>query len=236
MRPLGFSTGAIAPGNLDEALRMLDGIAVEAVELSALRIRELPELLDFAERTDLGRFSHVSIHAPTDYSAEQEAEVVERLSALSDRGWPIVAHPDTIRDYRLWKQFGPLLLIENMDKRKPLGRTVEELSRVFDELPDAQMCFDIAHARQVDTSMTEAYKIAKAFRSRIKQIHISTIGSSSKHAPISPSAERSFRSLASLIPISAPAILETPVRADQFEEQLAMAARSLEMSLTGQIG
>ena len=79
-----------------------------------------------------------------------------------------------------------------MDKRKPVGRTVEELKRIFDKLPDAQMCFDIAHARQVDTSMTIAYSIAQAFRGMIKQIHISTVNTSrgttsSLPTPLTPS-------------------------------------------------
>lgn len=236
MRPLGFSTGALALGDFEQALRMLGGIAVDAIELSALRIRELPDLLEFVKSADLGRFSHISIHAPTDYTAEQEPSVIEQLSLLNDKGWPVIAHPDAINDYALWRRLGPLLLIENMDKRKPVGRTVKELYGVFKKLPDAQMCFDIAHARQVDTSMTESYKIAKAFRHLIKQIHISTISSSSKHDLISPNAAHSFRSVANLIPRSTPAILETPVRVDQLKEQLKMAACSLNASLPGRVG
>jgi hypothetical protein len=184
----------------------------------------------------LARFSHISVHAPTDYTGDQEAIVVEQLAFFNDRGWPIVAHPDVIRDYTPWKRLGAFLFIENMDKRKPVGRTVEELNRIFDELPDAQMCFDIAHARQVDTSMTEAYRIAKAFRGRIKQIHISTVNTSSKHDLISPNAAHSFRVLSSLIPTKIPAILETPVRSDQLKEQLELAACSLDTSLASQTG
>ncbi|MHC5542169.1 hypothetical protein ACYOEI_28440 [Singulisphaera rosea] len=45
MRPFGFSTGALSPGDFDRALEMLDGVVVEAIELSALRNRELPILL-----------------------------------------------------------------------------------------------------------------------------------------------------------------------------------------------
>ena len=93
MRPFGFSTGALAPGHFDQALKMLDGITVEAIELSALRIRELPDLLEFASHADLSRFSHISVHAPTDYQDDQEAAVVRQLTAFSEKGWPIVAPP-----------------------------------------------------------------------------------------------------------------------------------------------
>jgi hypothetical protein len=98
-------------------------------------------------------------------------------------------------------------------------------------LPDAQMCFDIAHARQVDTSMTIAYSIAQAFRGMIKQIHISTVNTSSRHDLITPNAARSFHALASIIPSTIPAILETPVRHGQLAEQLEMGKFSLDTSL-----
>jgi hypothetical protein len=228
MRPFGFSTGALALGDFRLALRMLEGIEVEAIELSALRVRELPALVAFARHADLARFSYVSIHAPTDYDAAEEADVVEQLASLAEKGWPIVVHPDAMRDGPLWKRFGSLLCIENMDKRKPVGRTTEELGRVFDAFPDARMCFDIGHARQVDTSMTEAYRIVRDFSSRIEQVHISVVGTSSKHDLISPNAAQAFRRVASLIPSTAPAILETPARREQLRTQLDLAAASLD--------
>jgi hypothetical protein len=230
MRPFGFSTGALALGDFEQALNMLEGIDVQAIELSALRIHELPSLLKFVKRTDLSLFSHISVHAPTDYASDQETSLVEQLAYFAERGWPIIAHPDVIRDYSPWKQLGSILYIENMDKRKLVGRTVEELQRIFEKLPDAKMCFDIAHARQVDTSMTEAYRIVKAFRGMIKQIHISVVNTSSKHDLITPNVAHSFHSVAFLIPSTVPAILETPVRGEQLREQLVMAEASLNIS------
>src|SRR5262245_9463535 len=228
MRPLGFSTRALALGDFRLALRMLEGIEVEAIELSALRVRELPSLVAFARHADLARFSYVSIHAPTDYDAAEEAGVVEQLANLAEKGWPIVVHPDALRDGALWKRFGPLLCIENMDKRKPMGRTTEELGRIFEAFPEARMCFDIGHARQIDTSMTEAYRIVRHFSDRSAQVHISVVGTSSKHDLISPNAVHAFRRVASLIPSAVPAILETPARREQLRTQLDLAASSLD--------
>src|SRR5437868_4489058 len=198
MRPFGFSTGALALGDFELALQMLEGINVAAIELSALRVRELPSLMAFAGHADLGRFSYVSVHAPTDYAGAQETDVVDRLTDFIERGWPVVAHPDVIRDFSPWKQLGSLLCIENMDKRKPVGRTVKELERIFDKLPESRMCLDIGHARQVDTSMTEAYRIAKTFGDRIEQIHISVVNTSSKHDLLSPNAVHAFHQVAYL--------------------------------------
>src|SRR4051812_34796986 len=104
MRRFGFSTGALAPGDFKQALQMLEGIAVEAIELSALRVHELPRLLEFARQADLARFTHISVHAPTDYACDHEAKVVEQLTFFAEKKWPIVAHPDAIRDYSPWKQ------------------------------------------------------------------------------------------------------------------------------------
>jgi hypothetical protein len=227
MRPFGFSTGALALGDFELALRMIEGIRVEAIELSALRVRELPSLAAFARQADLDRFSYVSVHAPTDYDAAQEAGVVEQLAGLADRSWPIVVHPDVVRDHSLWERFGSRLCIENMDKRKPVGRTADELRRIFDQFPDARMCFDIGHARQVDTSMTEAYRIVRDFAGRIEQIHISVVNTSSKHDLITPNAAQAFRRVASSIPATIPAILETPVAREQIRLQLELAAASL---------
>ena len=228
MRPFGFSTGALALGDFKLALRMIEGIRVEAIELSALRVRELSSLAAFTRQADLDRFSYVSVHAPTDYDAAQEADVVEQLAGLAERGWPIVVHPDVLRDHSLWKRFGSRLCIENMDKRKPVGRTAEELRRIFDRFPDARMCFDIGHARQVDSSMTEAYRIVRDFAGRIEQVHISVVTTSSKHDLITPNAAQAFRRVASSIPATIPAILETPVARERIRSQLELAAASLD--------
>ncbi|MGP0069204.1 MAG: hypothetical protein ACLQGP_37090 [Isosphaeraceae bacterium] len=232
MRPFGFSTGALALGDFGLALKMLDGIDVAAIELSALRLRELPGLVAFVRHADLTRFSYVSVHAPTDYDGARETDVVDRLIDFAEKGWPIVAHPDVIRDHSPWKQLGSLLCIENLDKRKPVGRTVGELERIFDRLPDARMCFDIGHARQVDTSMTEAYRLAKTFRDKIAQIHISVVNSSSKHDLLSPNAAHAFHQVAYLIPPEIPAILEMPARREQLRQQLDLAAASLDGALS----
>jgi hypothetical protein len=105
MRPFGFSTGALALGDFDQALKMLDGIKVEAIELSALRLRELPKLLEFVSRSDLTRFSHISVHAPTDYTSDQEAAVVKKLTASTrggGRSLPIRMSSGTMHSGSKW--------------------------------------------------------------------------------------------------------------------------------------
>jgi hypothetical protein len=136
-------------------------------------------------------------------------------------------HPDAVHDWSHWEGFGDFLCIENMDKRKPTGRTAEELDGIFQRVPDASFCFDIGHARQVDSTMTEAYVILKAFGGRLRQVHLSEVNTRSKHDPLSYGSILAFREVAHLIPESVPVILETPVREDQIELEIERAIESL---------
>ena len=72
-----------------------------------------------------------------------------------------VMHPDTIEDPSKYVALGRDLVIENMDSRKPVGRTANELRSLFGELPEAGFCFDIAHAWSVDRTMQSAERFAR---------------------------------------------------------------------------
>jgi hypothetical protein len=225
MWSIGFSTGALFKEFIAKGVDLSRELKLRSVELSALRLRELPSLIDFVNRHDLSCFTYVSLHAPTDFSPEQEADVAKQLLAVAlKKRWFVVVHPDCIRDVEAWRPFGEWLCIENMDKRKPVGRTVRELEEVFAVLPEARLCFDIAHARQVDTSMTEAYRILKRFRERICQVHMSEVTSTSKHDRISDAAVRSFREVVARIP-NVPIILESPVTRESAVSELEQANR-----------
>jgi sugar phosphate isomerase/epimerase len=232
MQILGFSTGALAEGDVSRGVAIVSVLGLEAIELSALRVREVHALEEVASSTDLAAFAYISLHAPTDYAEEQEAEVAERLYDLAARrGWPVVVHPDCIQGAELWKPFGALLCIENMDKRKPVGRTAAELEMWFAEFPDARLCFDIGHAQQVDPSMTEAYRILRRFGDRICQIHLSEVTTSSKHDRISETAIRAFSEVADHLPLGVPVILETPVGGEEARVELMQAERVFEAVL-----
>lgn len=226
MRLIGFSTGAVAYSDFRFALELLQNEPVNCVELSALRLHEVEPLTTAICSLDLHRYKYVSFHAPSKYGPDEEQPLVERLRSLPSE-WPIVLHPDVIRDFSLWRPFGSRLAIENMDRRKPVGRTVEELQEIFANLPDATMCFDIGHARQVDTSMTEAYRLLKHFQSRLKQIHISEVNTASQHDPISYAAKIDFQEVASLIPRDIPIIIESRVTQSEIGNEISRAAEAI---------
>ncbi|MGH9721977.1 MAG: hypothetical protein ACRD8O_17355 [Bryobacteraceae bacterium] len=196
---------------------MLREARVEAVELSALRIDELEPLVSAIPELDLRQFSFVSIHAPSRFTADREGWVVDRLSSLKGNCYPIVVHPDVLYTPALWNQFGDALLVENMDKRKPIGRNVREMQEIFESLPAARFCFDIGHVRQVDPSMTEASLLLHAFGDRLAEVHISEVNTASRHDPISRNAVIAFRRVAMYIPEEVPVILETLIDVGQSE-------------------
>jgi len=223
MRPIGFSTGALAYGDFRQGLAALVGKHTTTVELSARRDKELAPLVHALDSLDLSAFTYLSVHAPSKFEQERELDIVRLLGAVASRGWRIVLHPDAIRDVALWNSFGPLLLIENMDKRNNYGRTERELSEIFAKLPQAGLCFDIGHCRQVDPTMNEANLILRAFGDRLRQLHVSEVNSRSTHDPLSGAAIDAFRAVASLIPENIPLILESPVREEDVNREIEQA-------------
>ena len=222
MGSLGFSTGALAKGDFQSALQQMTGKSLTAVELSALRVEELPRLMESANSLDLGSYNYVSVHAPSSFSADEEGRVVELLHSCP-KNWKIVVHPDAIKDVSKWVVFGRQLVIENMDRRKADGRTADELARWFGRLPEALLCVDLAHAQQLDTTMTEAYLILTRFHDRVCQVHISELDSASHHYPLSQGTVKAFSEVAGLIPKEAAVIIESRITADNLDSEVAKA-------------
>lgn len=88
MRPFGFSTGSLAFGDFRRALKMMERIPLDAVELSALREDELHPLLDALASLELARFTHVSLHAPSRLYTFTEQHLCKALADL-DGKYPI---------------------------------------------------------------------------------------------------------------------------------------------------
>jgi hypothetical protein len=96
-----------------------------------------------------------------------------------------------------------------MDKRKPTGQTAKSLAEIFQLLPNASLCFDIGHARQVDPTMSEAWTILQRFHNRIKQLHVSEVNTQSRHDRLSIESVLAFRRVSHLLPADVPIILES---------------------------
>ena len=224
-RVFGFSTGSVALNDVSCGLAIASYLSAKAVELSALREDELDPLLGLLSdlEDELKQFDYVSFHAPSRRFRFTEVEFVEKLRPVAARGWAIIVHPDVIEDFALWKNLGSAVCIENMDKRKEIGRTASQLQKIFDKLPEATFCFDIGHARQVDPTMMEASLFLRKFSHRLRQVHMSFVNTQSRHERLNFESIYAFRLVSHWIKDSIPIILETPVTADEVVEEISMA-------------
>lgn len=227
MRIVGFSTGALARGDFRRALQMLAGKKLSAVELSALRQDELHPLVSQLGRLDLSGFHYVSFHAPSSIEPGFEQEALGILEEVAGLGWPIIVHPDAMHRPREWARLGDRLCLENMDKRKPVGQTAEQLAGFFELLPESSFCFDIGHARQVDPTMAGASSILLRFRERIQQLHVSEVNSQSKHDSLSIESILAFQKVSHLLPLDVPVILESRVAESEIGEEVRRACDAL---------
>ncbi len=227
MRLIGFSTGALTRGDFRTALQIMAQTHVRAVELSALRQDELIPLINDLSDVELREFRYVAFHVPSFMDRDFEPVAIKALREVAFRDWPMIMHPDAMVDLSSWEHFGDLLCIENMDKRKPIGQTVTDLSEIFKVLPRASLCFDIGHARQVDPTMSEAAAILKCFKGRLRQLHISEVNSQSKHDPLSFESILAFQKVAHLIPESIPVIVESRVSQDEVDEEIQNVRKAL---------
>ena len=165
---VGCSTGYMVDSRGDWRTLVEQAAATStlAVELSALSEAELPGLVGFL-RGDLPMpFHYLSVHAPSKGLALSEDERVGLLMRLPPRVRAIVTHPDVIEDVAAWRPLGRRLVIENMDARKSDGQTADELAPLFEALPLAGFCFDIAHAKHVDPTLAEGRALLDRFVAR----------------------------------------------------------------------
>src|SRR5690606_3722093 len=169
-----------------------------------------------------------SFHAPSRYDTTRELDLIEKLAKGVPERWPVILHPDASRDLRGWQCLGSRLAIENMDRRKSTGRTVEESWEIFEVLPEAKLCCDVGHARQVDTTMIEASLILREFGHRLVEAHVSEVDTLGKHSRLSDSTISAFQRVANLIPDEVPLIIESPVE----ENEIIAEVERVELAFT----
>lgn len=211
MHPIGYNTGALYKGNWKRAIEELKDTKFTAIEIGLLREHEFfPFVEEDSHKLDLSMFSHISVHAPKleEVGLKTELDLVKGLRTLP-KSWAIAHHPDSIKDFSLWAEFGSRLRLENMDPRKASCQTVKDMEKIFTELPDASMCFDIAHAERVDATMELGKEICLRFTDRIKELHVSKVAFDGKHIAIDVEILKSFSKIAEYLPKNCPIILES---------------------------
>jgi hypothetical protein len=220
MRPIGFSTGALAKGDFLRGIELQRANhRVRVVELSALRDHELPVLLQATPGLELAGFDYVSVHAPSKLGGLSERELFESLSALPPH-WPIIAHPEILLTPAWWRTLGPRLCLENMDNRKTRARTIVEMRAMFRDYPQASFCLDVGHARQIDPTMSVALHMLLDHGPRLRQLHVSEVGPRGEHLPVGTTARWAFERIAHHVPWGCPLIIESVVNIEAMESEL----------------
>ncbi|MDO9354653.1 MAG: hypothetical protein Q7T55_13230 [Solirubrobacteraceae bacterium] len=216
--PVGASTGWLAadqraageapewPVLAGRAKRQFAG----AVELAALSEPELPALIEWLVQRPSLPFDFLSLHAPSKARALPEPELVALLAQVSERVDAIVLHPDVIEDHAAWALLGRALVIENMDPRKQDGRTADSLAPHFEQLPEAGLCFDVAHAYAIDPTLAEGHAILDRFGDRLRHLHVSALDAAHHHVALNAQDEERIRPLLERCR-DVPWILEAPL-------------------------
>jgi hypothetical protein len=191
--PTGISTGVFAEarGDWRELVAGACRVSTFAVELSALSGEELPGLIAYLRSKPRMPFRYVSVHAPVKNQEADEAETIALLAGLPLWVRSVVAHPDALADVAPYRALGTRLVLENMDDRKTTGRVADEMETFFKQLPDAGFCLDVAHVRSIDPTMDAAHELLDRFRSRLRQVHLSSL-SHGRHVTLDEQDEDLF--------------------------------------------
>lgn len=215
---VGASTGymADARGDWPRLVARAHELSSDAVELSALCADELPGLAAFLTGAhDDGvapelPFAHVSVHGPSKGWPGTPQALARTLTALPAEVDGIVMHPETLGDPAAFALLGGRLRLENMDTRKPDGRSVAELERYFALLPEARFCLDVAHAWLHDPTMALAHDLLDAFGDRLVEVHLSSIDADGRHVPLHPADAAAFAPVLDCC-VGVPWLLEAPL-------------------------
>jgi sugar phosphate isomerase/epimerase len=151
----------------------------------------------------------------------EEPTLVQQPAELPVRVRSVVAHPDALFDTGAFRPLGSRLVLENMDDRKNTGRTADELEAFFEELPDAGLCLDVAHARSIGPTLAVAHQLLDRFRARLRHVHLSSL-IDGHHVPVAPGDESLFAEVLDRCR-DVPWILEAPPPATWTPQLRAMA-------------
>ena len=189
---IGVSTGIFeSRGDWERLVAQASDVSPDAVELSALSGEELPGLIEYLAARPRLPFHYVSVHAPVKGRQLDDAASAQALRHLPPYVRSVITHPDTLHELSPYRELAGRLVVENMDNRKSTGRVADELKPVFDELPEAGFCLDVAHVHSIDPTMAAGHELLDRFGSRLRQVHMSSL-SDGHHVPLTETDEEVF--------------------------------------------
>lgn len=180
---MNIKFGPSIDGSIEEA-KAAFAFSNEVVEIGFTRISKII----YAKRAInlISKFKYRSIHMPVlndnniihypDPSIDKWLNVID-IIITEINPHTILFHPDQVDNFN-WanKKYGNRLAFENMDSRKSFGKTVEDMSKVFELCPNAKFVLDVNHAYTNDKTMKLADSFYSIFRDRLIHYHLSGFG------------------------------------------------------------
>lgn len=160
------------PGTEKILNQMLDaGCTAVQVHAHPDLLKATPMHLDIIKQ-----FGYRTVHLPELHDPTSSRELILASQDLGTRidVQDFTLHPTNLDSFGwLAGEFGDLLSIENMDRRKDFGKTPADLARVFSELPNAGWIFDVNHIKTNDPTMALADEFYKQLSGQLKHYHLS---------------------------------------------------------------
>jgi hypothetical protein len=189
---LGFTAGRYK--NEKYFLRKLDfflKIGCNALELHPLV--ECPTDFNLSKKVInyLHSFPYVSLHAPArNFQYDNSPSAKNVYSVIDD--WinklnikTVVIHPDKITYPEILLSKAWPYALENMDSTKKDGRTIDQISKWFERISNANMVLDLNHIFTNDETMNITEKFTGKFKDKITEIHISGyLNTEMNHEPL----------------------------------------------------
>ncbi len=221
---LGFSTGALSKpipdSEPDSELRRLAiiGKLCKTVELGW--VKGFPLAFDRITRETLEGFDYVSVHAPAfpyakDAPSQEIFDKITRLQRIRSLDL-VVFHPDTIKDLSVFENLPFKVGFENMDNRKSVYKTLDDMLRLLSLNKGWTMVLDINHIYTNDPTLKLAEKFFQRFRNKISQIHLS--GYVQGHDPLFITRQRAL--VAAIQDFSVPIIIESLLSEENIGREL----------------
>ncbi len=216
-RIIGFASGTIWrwTENWDALINYAQKLDISGFELTIASKEGLYSFsLSETNKSWLRGLDYVSIHAPFHLVSESEnrkeiSRQLDIISALYDEihAKNVVIHPDALPAPHITKKYRFNMATENLPPSSNIS--VSDLEKTFKKYPEMRLCLDVSHAYL--WSYYETYRLVRAFKSRICQIHISGTYKKKDHQSLRKVTKEFLFSLEPVKELDVPLIIEEDI-------------------------
>lgn len=174
----GFAFKEIYPVS-EGAFSVCREVSSDLVEINCIGGIEEIDALDFVDYYGLSNFGTITFHAPcigVRYGQNlQTKEIFSKIEEICRRIKidVVVFHPDIVDDFLIFNSCSFPVAFENMDARKSFAKTVDDLEKVFQLVPEAGFVLDANHCFSIDRTMILANEMLARFGERLCEVHVS---------------------------------------------------------------